>query len=115
MKSLPLNPLTRFGRFVYSTHLDRVWLAIATFLLGIALLDATQLAKTFQFVAAAAGNTFGFLFLSVGLTAYAKASGVDNLISHAFSGPPFAVSHSTGTPGAISAWRPNQKPGWLWK
>lgn len=102
MKSLPLNPLTRFGRFVYSTHLDRVWLAIATFLLGIALLDATQLAKTFQFVAAAAGNTFGFLFLSVGLTAYAKASGVDNLISRAFSGPPLLAVVLAALMGAVS-------------
>ncbi|WP_348071728.1 permease [Polaromonas sp.] len=81
---------------------DRVWIAIAATLLGIALLDLPQFGKTLQFVAAAAGNTFGFLLLSVAITAWAKASGVDNLISRAFSGPPVLTVISAALMGALS-------------
>ena len=84
------------------THIDKVLLAIAAILLGIALIDGPQLPTTLQFVVAAAGKTFGFLLLSVGLTAYAKASGVDNLISRAFSGPPLVAVVSAALMGALS-------------
>ncbi len=81
---------------------DKVLLAIAAILLGIAVLDWPQLSPSLQFVAAAATKTFGFLLLSVGLTAYAKASGVDNLISSAFSGPPWLAVLSAALMGALS-------------
>ena len=87
------------GRLV---QLDRVWAAIAIALLVIAALDLSQLPRTLQFVAAASGNTFGFLLLSVALTAWAKASGVDNLISRAFSGPPLLAVVSAALMGAVS-------------
>lgn len=99
MKSLYLNPMKWQDRL---THLDRVWIAIAAALLGIAMLDLPQLVKTLEFVAAAAGNTFGFLLLSVGLMAYAKASGVENLISRAFNGPPLLAVVSAALMGALS-------------
>ena len=84
------------------THIDKVLLAIATILLSIAFIDGPQLPATLQFAVAAAGKTFGFLLLSVGLTAYAKASGVDNLISRAFSGPPLVAVLSAALMGALS-------------
>ena len=84
------------------THIDKVLLTIATILFGIALIDRPQLPATLQFAAAAAGKTFGFLLLSVALTAYAKASGVDNLISRAFSGPPLLAVVSAALMGALS-------------
>ena len=99
MKSLYLNPMKWQDRL---THLDRVWIAIAAALLGIAMLDLPQLVKTLEFVAAAAGNTLGFLLLSVGLMAYAKASGVENLISRAFNGPPLLAVVSAALMGALS-------------
>ncbi len=77
-------------------------LAIAATLLCIAAIDWPQLLATLQFVSAAATKTFGFLLLSVGLTAYAKASGVDNLISRAFSGPPLVAVISAALMGALS-------------
>ncbi len=83
-------------------HVDKVILTIAAILLGIAAIDLPQLPATLQFVATAATKTFGFLLLSVGLTAYAKASGVDNLISRAFSGPPLVAVTSAALMGALS-------------
>ena len=77
-------------------------LAIATILLGVTLMDGPQLPATLLFVTTAAGKTFGFMLLSVGLTAYAKASGVDNLISRAFTGPPLLAVVSAALMGALS-------------
>lgn len=102
MKSLSLNPMKWQDRLTHLAGLDRVWIAIAVLLLGIAMLDISQLVKTLQFVAAAAGNTVGFLLVSVGLTAYAKASGMDNLISRAFNGPPLLAVVSAALMGALS-------------
>ena len=84
------------------THIDKLLLTIVAILLGIAVLDWPQLPATLQFVTAAATKTFGFLLLSVGLTAYAKASGADNLISRAFSGPPLLAVMSAALMGALS-------------
>ncbi|WP_296920827.1 permease [Polaromonas sp.] len=84
------------------TQIDKVLLAMVAILLVIALGDGRQLPATLQFVAAAAVKTFGFLLLSVGLTAYAKASGVDHLISRAFSGPPLLAVMSAALMGALS-------------
>jgi uncharacterized protein len=83
-------------------QIDKVLLAIAAILLGIAVLDWPQLLSSLQFVAAAATKTFGFLLLSVGLAAYAKASGADNLISRAFSGPSLLTVLSAALMGALS-------------
>jgi uncharacterized protein len=84
------------------TKFDRVWIAVGLILLGISLLDAPQLPTTLAFVMNAVLKTFGFLLLSVGLAAYAKASGVDNLISRAFSGPPLVAVVSAALMGALS-------------
>jgi uncharacterized protein len=83
-------------------YVDKALLAIAAILLGLAAIDLPQLPATLQFVAAAATKTFGFLLLSVGLTAYAQASGADNLISRAFSGPPLVAVVSAALVGALS-------------
>ena len=83
-------------------RIDKVVLAIVGILLGIAFTDFPQLVATLQFVATAATKTFGFLLLSVSLTAYAKASGVDNLISRAFTGPPLFAVVLAALMGALS-------------
>jgi uncharacterized protein len=87
---------------IQALSLDSVWLAIGLILLALAALDAPQLPPTLAFIGKAALNTFGFLLISVGLTAYAKASGVDNLISRAFSGPPLLAVVSAALMGALS-------------
>jgi uncharacterized protein len=85
-----------------SSRVDRVWLAIISVLLILAALDWPQLGSTLNFTLAAITKTFGFLLLSVALTAYAKASGSDNLISKAFSGPPYWAIISAAGMGALS-------------
>ena len=102
MKLLSRNAFKLPGRLTARVRLDRVWVAIAIILLALTVIDAPQLARTLLFVAAAVGNTFGFLLLSVGLTAYAKASGADNLISRAFSGPPLLAVVLAALMGAVS-------------
>jgi uncharacterized protein len=83
-------------------QLDRVWLAIAALLLILAGLDSPQFSTTLAFIAHAVTKTFGFLLLSVGLAAYAKASGVDNLIAGAFRGPAYLAIISAALMGALS-------------
>lgn len=92
----------RFYQSIKAASIDTVWLMIALILAALAVLDAQQLSQTLSFVAKAALTTFGFLLLSVGLTAYAKASGVDNLISRAFRGPPLLAVVSAALMGALS-------------
>lgn len=101
-QSVTANRSQRLFQTIKALRVDRVWLAIALVLLALAALDTLQLPATLAFVGKASLNTFGFLLLSVGLTAYAKASGVDNLISRAFSGPPLLTVVSAALMGALS-------------
>jgi uncharacterized protein len=86
----------------FLSSIDRVWIVIGLLLLAIYGLDTAQLPVSLAFVGKAMLNTFGFLLLSIALTAYAKASGVDNLISRAFSGPPLIAIISAALMGALS-------------
>jgi uncharacterized protein len=99
---LPSSRMQKLWRAAQALPIDRVWLAIGFVLLAIAAIDWPQLPTTLAFVGKAALHTFGFLLLSVALTAYAKASGVDNLISRAFSGPPLLAVVSAALMGALS-------------
>lgn len=99
---MPTSRSQRLMQGIKAIKLDRVWLAISFILLALAALDLPQLPTTLHFMGKAALSTFGFLLLSVGLTAYAKASGVDNLISRAFSGPPLLAVVSAALMGALS-------------
>ena len=107
MKNLNFTVHAAFHKLIHQpstawAKVDKVVLAIAVILLIIALADRPQFSASIEFVIAAALKTFGFLLLSVGLTAYAKASGVDNLISRAFSGPPLLAVLSAALMGALS-------------
>ncbi len=99
---LAANRAHRLIQHIQALPVDRVWLVIGLVLLALAALDRSQLPATLTFIGRASWNTFGFLLLSVGLTAYAKASGVDNLISRAFSGPPLLAVVSAALMGALS-------------
>ncbi len=100
-KAAPQKPASQIVKRLLA-KLDRVWIAIGLMMVAISMLDAPQLPTTLAFVFNAVLKTFGFLLLSVGLTAYAKASGVDNLISRAFSGPPLLAVLSAALMGALS-------------
>jgi hypothetical protein len=78
------NTLTRLNRSVQ--QLDRVFLAIALILLLLAILVPAQLSGTLNFTLLNLLQVAPFLLLSIGIAAYAQATGADNLISKAFQG-----------------------------
>jgi uncharacterized membrane protein YraQ (UPF0718 family) len=75
----------RMGRDAFG-RIDRVWLATGAVLLALALLAPTQASVSLRFAAEALLGVAPWLLLSVGLAAYAGASGADNLIARAFAG-----------------------------
>ena len=66
--------------------IDRVACAILAILAVLALLAPPQALASLRFTAASLLDVAPFLLLSVGVAAYAKASGADNLIARAFTG-----------------------------
>lgn len=78
------NVLTRFHRSI--RHFDKVALAIALILLALAILVPSQVSATLTFTLKSLWKVAPFLLLSIGIAAYASASGADNLISKAFQG-----------------------------
>jgi uncharacterized membrane protein YraQ (UPF0718 family) len=80
MTALALS-LTRATRSI-----DRVALAILAILAVLALLAPPQALASLRFTATSLLEVAPFLLLSVGVAAYARASGADNLIAQAFTG-----------------------------
>jgi len=67
-------------------RMDFGWLAVALVLGLIAILDRDQFLPSLAFTAEQFLHVLPFLALAILLTAYAKASGADNLIARGFSG-----------------------------
>ena len=80
----------------------RIWLVSAAILLLLALLDPLQARESVSFTAAALLHTSPFLLLSIGLAAYAAASGADNLIARAFTGAPLMMIVFAAALGGLS-------------
>ncbi|MBD1915469.1 MULTISPECIES: permease [Cyanophyceae] len=78
------NVLTRFNRSV--RRWDGVALTIALLFLLLALLVPAKVSGSLTFTAVSLWKVAPFLLLSIGIAAYAQASGADNLISKAFQG-----------------------------
>ena len=88
------------ARRVYS--FDKVWLSIAAGLaLGVVLVPE-QTWSSLDFTADALLHIAPFLALSICLTAYAKASGADNLIARIFQGRPIQMVFAAALFGALS-------------
>ena len=83
-------------------ELDRVALTIVAILFGLLVFKPAQMAITIEFVAGALWRVLPFLLLSVGIAAYAKASGADNLIARAFQGRTLPMIAFAATMGALS-------------
>jgi len=82
--------------------LDRVGLAIAAILFGLLLLNPSQATNSVEFTLAALWHVLPFLLLSIGIAAYAKASGADNLIARAFHGRTLPMIVFAAAMGALS-------------
>ena len=88
--------------FHAARSIDRVVLAILAIVLLIALISPDQAIESIAFTGSALLNVAIFLLLSVGVTAYAKASGSDRLIAKAFSGKTGTMIVAASLMGALS-------------
>lgn len=80
----------------------RVWLASALILALLALLSPAQGAASAAFTLQALLGTAPFLILSIGIAAWAGATGADNLIARAFTGTPLLMIGLAALAGGIS-------------
>ena len=83
-------------------RLDRVWLFLAVSVLALAVADASQALESLRFTSDALLGVSPFLALSIGVAAYAKASGADRLIARAFSGHMGRMVVAAAVMGALS-------------
>lgn len=83
-------------------RIDRVWVFLAVALFALALVDANQALESLRFTANALVAVSPFLALSIGIAAYAKASGADRLIARAFTGNMGRMVVAAALMGALS-------------
>ncbi len=79
--SLHLKNAAGFGR-----RIERAWLAVVAIFLGLVVFVPEQGQASLSFVGEALTGMVPFLALAIGIAAYARASGADNLIAKAFQG-----------------------------
>ncbi|NEZ66927.1 permease [Leptolyngbyaceae cyanobacterium CCMR0082] len=78
---------TVFNRFNRSVQqLDKVFITIVLIFLALAILVPPQFSGSLGFLVSGLVQVSPFLLLSIGIAAYAQASGADNLIAKAFQG-----------------------------
>ncbi|NHQ75875.1 permease [Roseovarius gahaiensis] len=81
---------------------QRVWLASAAILAILAVFDPMQAADSAAFAGAALLKTAPYLLLSIGIAAWAGATGADNLIAKAFTGAPLLMIIFGALAGGLS-------------
>jgi uncharacterized protein len=81
---------------------QRVWLASALILAALALFDPAQSMASALFAGGALLHTAPYLVLSIGIAAWAGATGADNLIAKAFTGAPLLMIAFGALAGGIS-------------
>jgi len=100
MTDTTLPPTAALARAIWREH--RVWLASALILAGLALVDPPQAWQSLGFTADALLRTAPFLILSIGVAAWATATGADNLIARAFTGAPAVMIGLAALAGGLS-------------
>lgn len=95
----PGSPVVAFFRFMSA---QRVWLTSAFILLALFALNFDQALQSGQFALNAVVNIAPFLLFSIGVAAYANASGADNLIARAFTGAPAIMIFLGAVAGGLS-------------
>lgn len=81
---------------------QRVWLVIVSILALLFLVAPSQGIESILFSLGNLANTAPYLLLSIGLAAYAGASGADNLIARAFTGSPATMVLFAALAGGLS-------------
>ena len=80
----------------------RVWIASGLLLLVLALFSPSQAADSAAFAARSLWHTAPYLLLSIGIAAWAVATGADNLIARAFTGSPLLMIGLAALAGGLS-------------
>ncbi len=88
------------GRDVWSA--ERVWLVSAAILLVLLVVNPAQGWESIAFTFRALLETASYLLLSIGLAAYAGATGADSLIAKAFTGSPVLMIALAAAFGGLS-------------
>lgn len=84
------------------SKIDRVWIAVAAILAGIAIWDLAQAETSLIFLIEALIHIAPFLAVSVLVAAYSTATGLDKQIGIAFSGAPVRAVMLAAVFGALS-------------
>ena len=79
--AIHLKNAAGFGR-----KIEKAWLVVVAIFIGLAIFVPLQAEASFAFVAEALTGMAPFLALAIGVAAYARASGANNLIAKAFQG-----------------------------
>jgi uncharacterized membrane protein YraQ (UPF0718 family) len=99
---MSIHALLPAARDWRSVRLDPVALAVALIFAVLAVAAPAQAAASASFTAKAIWSVLPFFAVSIGLTAYAKASGAENLIAGAFAGRPVVMVVFASLMGALS-------------
>lgn len=91
---------TAFVRRVWSDH--SVWVATAAILTLVTLINPAQGLDSLSFTLQALVKTAPYLLLSIGVAAYANATGADGLIARAFTGAPVVMILVAAAFGGLS-------------
>jgi len=83
-------------------RIDRVWLASATLVLLVALVDTARVGDVLIFAAKALAGTLPFITFAVLAIAYLKATGAENLLAKAFAGNPARMIVMAALLGGLS-------------
>ena len=94
------NVIAQLNRSV--RQLDGVFLVIVLILAGLTGLAPTQASESLRFTLFSLWHVAPFLLLSIGIAAYAQASGADNLIARAFHGRVTVMIPVAALIGALS-------------
>jgi len=81
---------------------QKVWIATLLILAGLAVVDPGQASDSAMFTAQSLLKTAPFLILSIGVAAWAGATGADNLIARAFTGAPVVMIGLAALAGGLS-------------
>ncbi|WP_093035753.1 permease [Roseovarius azorensis] len=98
--SLPQPRATLMLRRLWKDH--RIWMISALILIVLTISDRSQARATVIFTTDALLTTAPFLVLSIGIAAWATATGADNLIARAFTGAPALMILLAALAGGLS-------------
>ena len=100
MTDIPLPTTRLWSLTIWRKH--KVWLASGVLLTAVSLVSPQQGLDSVTFLAASLRQTGPFLLLAVIVTAWAMATGADNLIARAFVGSPLLMVLLAALAGGLS-------------